>query len=265
MDPPDLAPLFTALQDDQYRVWWQAERTLLGLSDPAAVPSLLAGLAIPGCRVRAVVARMLGALGDRRAVEPLIALLKTGECGDVRFNVRAEAAKALGQLGDARAVEPLMASLADDDGATRTSALEALGRLGDQRAVEPLLAATRTWQYPSGATILGNLGDQRAVEPLLAELEPLRRAPTVSGSAPADPAARWLAIYRYYVIRALGKLGDPRAVSLLEWIRAHEHEPVLKGKSLGDMATVALRRIAERTAQEAGGELPLVGLPQDPA
>ena len=237
MDPPDLAPLFTALQDDQYRVWWQAERTLLGLSDPAAVPSLLAGLAIPGCRVRAVVARMLGALGDRRAVEPLIALLKTGECGDVRFNVRAEAAKALGQLGDARAVEPLMASLADDDGATRTSALEALGRLGDQRAVEPLLA----------------------------ELEPLRRAPTVSGSAPADPAARWLAIYRYYVIRALGKLGDPRAVSLLEWIRAHEHEPVLKGKSLGDMATVALRRIAERTAQEAGGELPLVGLPQDPA
>jgi HEAT repeat protein len=152
MDPSDLAPLFTALQEDQYRVWWQAERTLLGLSDPEAIPSLLAGLAIPDCRVQAVVARVLGNLGDRRAVEPLAALLQTGECGDVRFNVRAEAAKALGQLGDVRAVEPLIAALADDDGAARAEALEALGRLGDPRAVEPLLAATRTWQPGSTRT-----------------------------------------------------------------------------------------------------------------
>jgi HEAT repeat protein len=40
MDPDDLAPLFTALQDDRYDVWSQAALTLLRLRDPAAVPQL---------------------------------------------------------------------------------------------------------------------------------------------------------------------------------------------------------------------------------
>lgn len=101
---------------------------------------------------------------------------------------------------------------------------------------------------PSGATILGNLGDRRAVAPMLADLEPLRQA-AVAANLPAVP---WQASYYYYVIRALGKLGDPRAVPLLEWIRDHERDPVLKGKSLGDAAAAALRRIAERAATEAG-------------
>jgi HEAT repeat protein len=198
--------------------------------------------------VRAYVAIVLGELGNRSAVLPLIDLLRTGEAGDIFDNFRARAAEALGQIGDQRAVEPLIAALADEDWETRAKATEALGRLGDPRAVEPLIAATRAMRNPSGATILGNLRDRRAVAPLLAELELLRR-PGAPG-APADPEVPPDPIYAYYVIRALSKLGDPQAVPLLEWVRDHEVKPVLKGKSLGDVAAKALHRIAERAATE---------------
>ena len=248
MDPDDLTPLFTALQDDRYDVRRQAHVALWELHDPAAVPALLAGMAMPDRHVRALVATLLGELGDRRAVLPLIDLLRTGEAGDVFANVRARAAEALGRLGDPQAVEPLIAALTDEDAETRAKAIEALGRLGDPRAVEPLIAATRAMRNPSGATILGNLGDRRAVAPLLADLEPLRQE-----AEPSPPAVPWQGSYYYYIIRALGKLGDPRAVPLLEWIRDHEREPVLKRKSLGDVAAAALRRIAERAAAGAGG------------
>jgi HEAT repeat protein len=205
MGPDDLTPFFTALQDDRYDVRRQAHEALWKLHGPAVVPALLAGLAIPDRRVRALVATLLGEVGDRRAVLPLIDLLRTGEAGDVFANVRARAAEALGRIGDPRAVEPLIAALADEDLETCAKATEALGRLGDLRAVEPLIAATRAMRNPSGATILGNLGDRRAVEPLLAELEPLRRPQAV----PSRPAVPWQANYYYYVIRALGKLGGP--------------------------------------------------------
>jgi HEAT repeat protein len=246
-DFDDLTPLLTALQNDRYVVRRQAHEALGQLHGAAAVPALLAGLAIPDRRVRATIATLLGELRDRRAVLPLIDLLQTGEASDDFANVRARAAEALGHLGDTQAVEPLMVALADEDAETRTNAIEALGRLGDRRAVEPLIAATRATRNPRGATILGNFGDQRAVVPLLAELEPLRLE-----AEPGHAMDRWQAIYYYYVIRALGKLGDPQAVPLLQWIRDHEREPLLKRRSLGDVAAIALRRIAERTepAQE---------------
>ena len=53
---------------------------------------------------------------------------------------RRAAAEALGQLGDKRAVEPLIAALQDDVENVRQAAAEALGQLGDERAVEPLIA-----------------------------------------------------------------------------------------------------------------------------
>jgi predicted NACHT family NTPase len=83
--------------------------------------------------VRHAAAKALGRLGDRRAVEPLIARL-----GDKDSFVRRAAAEALGVLGDRRAVEPLIARLGDEDVWVRRAAEEALRRLGDGRAVEPL-------------------------------------------------------------------------------------------------------------------------------
>ncbi len=119
-------------------------------------------------------------------------------------------------------------------------AVEALARLGDMRAVEPLIAALRTTKNPSIATVLGNLHDRRAVEPLLAEVQ------TMQLPRPASARdRRWQDIYFYYVVRALGKLGDPRALPLLEWVREHETAPVLKGRSIGEMAAKAIQHIQE--------------------
>ena len=102
--------------------------------------------------VRLVTAEALIAIGDTRAVEPLITAL-VDEDGDVR----SAAADALGQIGDTRAVEPLIKSLSCCCGLlacvyegppagtefcdcfVRRSAAEALGKIGDARAVSPLI------------------------------------------------------------------------------------------------------------------------------
>ncbi len=86
--------------------------------------------------VRKEAAQALGKLGDKRAVEPLIAVVGNGDASG------AYAVEALGEIGDPRAVEPLLALLAGDDSYARCRrAAEALGGIGDARAVEPLIAA----------------------------------------------------------------------------------------------------------------------------
>jgi HEAT repeat protein len=191
----------------------------------------------------------LSSLGDVRAVEPLIAVLKDGD----EF-VRTAAAEALGKLGDARAVEPLVAALKDGDEFVRTAAAEALGELGDVRAVEPLVAALkdeevnvrkaavralgRIWELTdivelgnrdskvkmAAAEALGELGDVRAVEPLITALKDekvnVRKAAVralgriwelsdIVGLGNNDSKVRMAAA------EVLGKLGDVRAVEPL--------------------------------------------------
>ena len=78
----------------------------------------------------------LGAIGDTRAVAPLVGALQ-----ERRLGVGRAAVAALGAIGDARAVEPVVATLSDPDEDVRTAAAASLGRIGDGRAVEPLVAA----------------------------------------------------------------------------------------------------------------------------
>jgi HEAT repeat protein len=121
------------------------------------------------------------------------------------------------------------------------AAVDALGQIGDRRAVVPLIDSMRLTKNPSITTVLGNFGDERAVEPLLAELAAVQQPRPDTGNE-----RRWQEIYFYYLIRALGKLGDRRATPLLEWVCERETGPTLKGKSLADMATRALQRIEEQ-------------------
>jgi len=80
--------------------------------------------------------KKLGEIGDTRAVEPLIQVLK-----DKDRDGRLTAARVLGVIGDTRAVEPLIQLLRDEDRGVRMSAARALGKIGDERAVEPLTDA----------------------------------------------------------------------------------------------------------------------------
>lgn len=115
---------------------------------------------------QALFARVLGRTGDPRQAGRLLAML--GLEDDV---LRTAAAEALGWLGEERAVEPLIAILRDETNheAVREAAAEALGKLGSAAAVEPLIAAlgdTSEWLRRAAAAALGELGYHRAVEAL---------------------------------------------------------------------------------------------------
>ena len=78
-------------------------------------------------RVRKYSARALGKIGDTRALEPLIAVLKND-----KLNVRIDAAEALGNIGDTRAVESLIAALKDEHPWIYENAAEALEKITGQ-------------------------------------------------------------------------------------------------------------------------------------
>jgi HEAT repeat protein len=113
-------------------------------------------------RVRTV--NLLGELGDRRAAERVIPLLK-----DEDANIRAAAAQALGVIGDPRAVEPLLDLLLDlpvtgdrretyEDRRQKYAAMVSLGQLRATEAVEPLLTALEDSRPVAGERALLALG-----------------------------------------------------------------------------------------------------------
>ncbi|MBL7220743.1 MAG: HEAT repeat domain-containing protein [Phycisphaerae bacterium] len=161
-----------------------AAKALGELGDKQAVEPLMALLAREDdSSVQAAVAGALGKLGDKRAIEPLTTLLG----GSSKCMVRAQAAKALEKFGDKQAVESefprTLAVLTSEKAysSDRGEAAEALGTLGDKRAVEPLLdllGNAEISDYLCGKVVeaLGHLGDTRAVEPLLGLLANAKEA-----------------------------------------------------------------------------------------
>ncbi|MGB9006188.1 MAG: HEAT repeat domain-containing protein [Candidatus Aminicenantales bacterium] len=179
-------------------------------------------------------AMMLASFRDRRAVDPLISFLK-----DQDKEVRREAVKTLGELKEGHALEPLVSSLKDTDRIVREYAAEALGKLGDSRAVMPLAAALNDPDYGERSYIanaLAKLKDRRAVEPLaklaasinwqektdddftlmfnrsmidaLVNFKMEKAYETIIPLLDDDK-------YKTWVISALGRLGDRRAVGSL--------------------------------------------------
>ena len=184
------------------------------------------------------VAEALIAIGDTRAVEPLIEML-----ADPSPAVRQNAASALEGLGDPRAIEPLRSLLVGDDPTTRYQAISALVRLGDTRA-ERLLAMLDTEYDPRIANALAYLRERRAVEPLIAHLTAAVERLRGGGGAPRD-------VGHHHAAGALGAIGDPRAVPVL--IDMLEHDPSVASYgawSAGEIAASALARIGDRRAFE---------------
>jgi len=117
-----------------------------------------------GISIRA--AEALGDIKDKRAVEPLIEVLR-----DEYFVIRKYACWALGEIGGVGAVDPLIEVLrGDSDNGVRKYAAEALGKIKDKRAVEPLTEALREdsdeFVRIVAARALGEIGDESAVETL---------------------------------------------------------------------------------------------------
>jgi len=77
-------------------------------------------------------AKILGAICNDKAIDPLIATLR-----DDNKLVRREASTALTRMGN-NAVDPLINILSDDDWRVRGAAAWALGSIGSKKAIDPL-------------------------------------------------------------------------------------------------------------------------------
>jgi HEAT repeat protein len=132
--------------------------------DGPAIPVVLDQIHKGDATARAVAAETLGALHDRRALEPLLAALK-----ETDPQLRMTAARALGRLGDLKAQPALLSLLQSPSDELRIAAAEALGLLRSEKALKPLLKLLEDRQpkvRAAAAEALGHIGDSRALEPL---------------------------------------------------------------------------------------------------
>ena len=120
-------------------------------------------------QVRRSAAYALAAVGDRRAVEPLVSLL-----GDPEDGVKLEAVAALGRLRPhAHTVDALLACSKDCSEHVQVEVMRWLGRIGGPQAVDALLACSKDCTELVQIEIvrsLGSIGGPQAVDALLALL-----------------------------------------------------------------------------------------------
>jgi len=218
----------TLIRLAQSPVWEAREwavQALGRLKAKDAVELIIARLADEKGRVREAAAFALGAIGDARAVEPLLAA-----AGGEGYE-RANAAKALGMLGDARAVPVLIQCLVGKGSGARREVAWALGRLGDKSAVEPLIGLLRDpdmYVRRDVAEALGLLKDARAVEALLALLQ--------------DKEAQ----VREMATEALGRIGDKQVLAALMALLRDDPDARVRAK-----AADALGRLGDNQAAPA--------------
>jgi len=153
---------------------------------PLLLPSLLEALKHPEWLVRLHAVEALGKSKSVDAVEPLLWVL----FNDPDQAIREDVIRALGQLGDGRALEFLVAVMKEPG--LRPLAVDAMGKIGDRRAVQVLVAVLEGGDRPvvsrtvagcgdswseemetQGAAVraLGSLGDESAIPVLLKALE----------------------------------------------------------------------------------------------
>ncbi len=152
-DERAVAPLITALRDDEWNVREAAEDALTMIGSPAVEPLIKA---LREYQIRRYVIKVLGRIKDERVLDPLFIQLRNEEFKD-------DAMAALVEVG-LPAVERLTAVLNDKDRNVRKHAVQALGAIGLPEAVELLIEATKDeeWEVRMAAIAgLDEIGDAR--------------------------------------------------------------------------------------------------------
>lgn len=132
-DPRAVLPLMDAANDDDPLVRLAVYQALTNFG-PVAVEELHKTLSDPNPERRWMAVHMLGRIGSKEAVLPIMSVLT-----DSAALVRLEAAECLGKLQDRRAIKNLICLLKDPDVDVRQAAATALGQIPSPKAVEPLL------------------------------------------------------------------------------------------------------------------------------
>jgi len=157
-------------------------------------------------RERRELALELGRIGDGRATKPLIRLL-----GDPDAKALIAAIQALGWLRASRAVPALIGRAGDAHPQVRRRIAQTLGMIGDARAYETLVSLLRDpdhYTRENAIYALGWLRDRRAVPVLIRCYEEVGQDD-------------YRGVYESVaVLRALGDIGDEKALPFLEKVRS---------------------------------------------
>lgn len=224
--------------NDQTRM--HAASALCAIGDHRAVAPLLALVEDPSPRVRHVLAVNLHSLTKDRQVVPILKRLALDSALETYPSSRISAARSLQSMGEMEeSVEVLCELLAFPGEQVRSDAAAMLGETGQRRAVEPLIQALQREGGRAAIPImlaLGKLGDQRALTPLVAAL-----------SSPRPQ-------HRAIAAQALGSLGHPDAVKPLRALlqdRAVAWEEDHGGPSttVADAASRSLQRLQSLPGQ----------------
>ncbi len=146
-------PLIPLLQDPVKAVREETTASLAAIGD-AAVSSLLAALTHAEWLVRLHAVEALGKMRCVAAVEPLLSVL----FNDPDTAIREDALRALGLIGDARAVDFLLVVMREPG--LRPLAVEALGQIGDRRAVPALINVLEGTDRPEVSRMVAGCGDR---------------------------------------------------------------------------------------------------------
>jgi HEAT repeat protein len=243
-----------------------------GEACPSSFDRLISSLQSKESMVRVAAAECLEALGDKRAVEPLVRArfaeeypryvqvyenalraINDPHTADLLLaalkspKTRWAAAWSLGRLQISSGVDPLLKLLNSNDNEDRRTAAESFGPMKDNRAVGPLCAALNGQdevlrRYAADA--LGQIGDARAVDSLISAL------------LDSDDGVRWNAA------NSLGGLRDDRAVEPLARALGDDDENVQKAARAAEALAAAVESGNRAVQWHSAAALAKIGGPQ---
>jgi len=220
IDPGQIAPL---LKDSEMEVQNLAVEILCKARHPETVHHLVDVLKDESEYARRAAVEVLNEVGDERSVKHLLQAIK-----DDDWWVRSRAADALGKIGGPRVINAALSLVNDRDEEIRRTAIEILNQTRDERAVIHLIEATRDedwWVSERAVDALGAMSSRKAVPRLMEMLA-------------ANPKSVST------VVRALGKIADPRAVDAIFAILSRPESDVLVE------AATALIKLADENSYE---------------
>ena len=211
-----VAHLIQALDDPSDRVVLSAVTSLGVLGVASATEPLVAVLQSDRAGMGGIAADALGKIGDPRSVAPLLNVMTTAS----DYDLRSFAWRALAKLHATSAIEPLISMLNDSDARLRNGIVNILGSFRDARSADALTEALHDEDAKvrrSATFALASIGDKRAVDPLISMLliEPQIEAARVAVNPDLYEDVDRNRFIRESAARALGKLGDARAIAPL--------------------------------------------------
>jgi len=226
-------------------------RNIVNEGCPDAFSKLLPFMTSNLLRVRWALMWGFGKIGDARATEPMVDILRTW----CQLRLREEnnsflepPTEAFRDIGDARAVDLLIPLTSEADELTRIYALDALGAVGSPAAIPVLAAALEGrgfFAQNAPARALGQIRHPDALQVLLAQLEKSPSSAVVEALGrlgypeAALPLAQSLkrGAHSRKVSEALGRLGWPDVQTVLCELLTHRDASVRENAAgvLGDL------------------------------